>query len=170
MTEEHDWAELLKGSKVGPTPIDPVKRLMARRLVDEATGCWLWTGARDENGYGIINLRGTTYNRGRISKVHRFAAILWLNLPDDSRVVVRHTCDNPHCFNPEHLLLGSQRDNMQDAARKGTMAKKLSFDDVRTIRHLHSEGVSMNELGRRYNVSARAISMVVKRVTFVDVE
>src|ERR1700685_1265533 len=76
--------------------------LIDRLIYDLETGCWNWS------------------RKGKEILASRLSAILWLGLkgPDDPRDVL-HRCDNPACFNPKHLFLGSHTDNMRDSAAKG---------------------------------------------------
>ena len=74
--------------------------------------CVEWTGARDKKGYGKRS------RNNKMGYVHRQA---WEDafgpIPQGLRVL--HKCDNPPCYNLDHLFLGTQGDNMRDAARKG---------------------------------------------------
>lgn len=90
-------------------------RLLTNRLIDSITGCWLWLGAKDRHGYGVIKVAGQQM------RVPRLASHLWNRVPLGHPTVVRHTCDTPSCFNPAHLLRGSQRDNMRDAAARNRL-------------------------------------------------
>ena len=88
-------------------------RLMERRVITEP-GCWEWQGALTQHGYGRMSWRD------RIYRTHRLAAHLWLGLPlEESTVKVCHHCDNPPCFNPEHLYLGDQKSNVADMVARG---------------------------------------------------
>lgn len=80
---------------------------------------------------------------GRLQYLHRvvYATTHGINLADMQRKVVRHTCDNPRCINPEHLVLGAQQDNMDDMVRRrrqavGERAARhiLTSDEVISIR------------------------------------
>src|SRR4051812_17585161 len=83
-------------------------RLEGKRYISE-NGCWEWIGARNPKGYGMISIDSRMY------VVHRIMAELYLGLdPSDKNAHVRHSCDNPSCFNPEHLLVGTNDDNVQD--------------------------------------------------------
>ena len=80
--------------------------------VKKTDGCWLWTGTRHRQGYGLLTVGG------RPLKAHR-ASFLLANgyLMTDMKVL--HTCDNPPCVNPAHLRLGTQADNVADMVAKG---------------------------------------------------
>jgi hypothetical protein len=73
--------------------------------------CWLWQGTTN-NGYGLFRVRGKT----RLA--HRVAFAIEHGYTP-AGMVVMHRCDNPPCVNPDHLVLGTQRGNMQDAVAKG---------------------------------------------------
>lgn len=73
-------------------------------------GCWLWTAYRMKNGYGLFR------TPARHELAHRVAYRLF-NGTLDARDVM-HVCDTPACVNPEHLLLGTRKENMQDAVNK----------------------------------------------------
>ncbi len=77
------------------------------------TGCWNWKGAKNQYGYGI------TWFMGKLVSANRLAAHLWLRFDLKSKLRVLHKCDNPACFNPKHLFVGTQLDNMRDMAVKG---------------------------------------------------
>lgn len=83
--------------------------------VDKSGDCWLWTGHRLKNGYGQFSLTTT-----RPVKAHRFAWEL-AHGPIPGGMMVCHHCDNPPCVRPDHLFLGTAKDNTQDAIRKGRM-------------------------------------------------
>src|SRR5712671_3499964 len=87
--------------------------LIERIQYDLATGCWNWIGAKAGNGYGVVNWNGDQIY------AHRFAAMLWLGFDLTSNLEVLHRCDNPSCFKPDHLFIGTQKDNIDDAVRKG---------------------------------------------------
>ena len=91
------------------SPTDPLARFSAR--VQHATnGCWLWQGAS-------VKGRGQIYVNGKNMLATRFAYQQFKGeIPEG--MYVCHTCDDPSCVNPNHLWLGTARDNWQDARRK----------------------------------------------------
>jgi len=74
--------------------------------------CWLWKATLDSNGYGMIAIRR------RMKKAHRVSwAISFGNTLEN--MCVLHKCDNPACINPQHLFLGTLKDNAEDREKKG---------------------------------------------------
>lgn len=87
--------------------------LLAHCIISES-GCWEWNGQLSKSGYGKIHWR--LYGHLR---VHRVAMFLWRDFPLTDTRRVLHRCDNRKCFNPEHLFVGTDRDNQQDCLSKG---------------------------------------------------
>ena len=85
-----------------------------------AGGCWEWAAYRNvDTGYGQF-MWAAKYGRNRPVNAHRVAWELTHGDPGD--LFVLHKCDNPPCVNPDHLFIGTQLDNMRDAARKGRLS------------------------------------------------
>lgn len=79
-------------------------------------GCWVWTASRDLHGYGQI-FRGGHRQAGSM-RAHRVSWVLHYG-PIPNGLGVLHHCDNPPCVRPDHLWLGTPRDNSEDRDRKG---------------------------------------------------
>ncbi len=76
------------------------------------SGCWEWTGAYDEDGYGLMKIAGVMHRLPRVS-YEMFIG------PIPKGLIVLHSCDNPPCFNPAHLEVGTHKKNRQDAFDRG---------------------------------------------------
>ena len=127
------------------------------------TECWPWQAATHPDGYGEMRCNG----KGLYA--HRVA--VELDGRDPTGAVVRHTCDNPSCVNPEHLIVGTQSENMQDAWDRGReKSKQLTPDEVRKIRKQYEEtDINQYELAEKYGVSQDNISCIVRREIWKDV-
>lgn len=80
-------------------------------------GCWQWKASTNGAGYGMI-YPGPPAKSGTKHLAHRVAWQIFRGpIPEGAHVL--HRCDNPECTNPEHLFLGSHRDNMLDKHAKG---------------------------------------------------
>jgi hypothetical protein len=84
----------------------PADRLLRRVLVDEATGCWLWQGAKVGAGYGTIKVDGRTI------LTHRLAYELFVG-PIPTALELDHLCRVPACVNPAHLEAVTHAENMR---------------------------------------------------------
>lgn len=150
-------------------------------VIDEK-GCWLWSyGDYDREWYAEIMI-----NRRRQSVPRWVLEVSTGQLGPTAR----HTCDRMRCCNPDHLIWGTQADNVHDAFERGrrTPAKpkiprrvnrpyelargeshgmsKLTDEIVTDIRKLHATGISGYRLAKDYNVTKRTIQQIVRRKTW----
>lgn len=88
--------------------------------VNKTDTCWLWTGAVTRDGYGQFSGPRRGEKQSKVY-AHRLSYLLHHGaIPGGA--VIRHRCDVPRCLNPQHLLIGSQADNIADAAVQGKYA------------------------------------------------
>ena len=137
-----------------------INGILARNTpIGDGDMCWLWLGTAGNDGYGRIWV-----NFSRLA--HRMQ---WqrFNGPIPNGLFVCHHCDMPLCVNPRHLFLGTQKDNMQDAARKGRMGQgethhnaKLTEAQVLAIR---KDPRIQTEIAKEYGVANTAISKIKSR-------
>ncbi len=134
--------------------------------VDKTEGCWIWTGGKTVFGYGSISERTDgskrAYNTHRVSYELHYGSI-----PEG--LCVLHRCDNPPCVRPDHLFLGTRKDNIADMDNKGRRVNgqkgnhhKLSESQVRQIRSLYQEGATNQDgLAGMFGVHPSTIHYIV---------
>ena len=139
------------------------------RRVKKTDGCWEWQGSRHPNGHGYFSA-----GRASVGYAHR-AAWEFVHGPIPFGLFVCHHCDNPPCVRPDHLFLGTQNDNVQDAVSKGRMSRgeshhaaKLTEAAVREIRvaevgWTQSRQSLARALAPRYGVTSFAVKAVLQR-------
>lgn len=79
--------------------------------IKSPSGCWLWIGRKNPHGYGHFR------RNNKCILVHRFVYAEVKGDPEG--LFVCHKCDTPACINPDHLFLGTPKDNTRDMVRKG---------------------------------------------------
>lgn len=94
------------------------ERLLKHSIPVPWTGCWLWVGSGNAKGYGRIQTGLKSTGDRRMRSAHRVSWELFRG-PILDGMHVLHRCDVPACVNPDHLFLGSNKDNMNDKAVKG---------------------------------------------------
>ena len=129
--------------------------------VNKTRQCWLWTGPLMKNGYG----------KGCRDLVHRLSWKIHHG-PIPASMSVLHRCDNRRCVNPDHLFLGTQRDNLRDMREKGRQVRgeqqgsaKLTEQQVRQIRRRYQRYSHRNGggvLAREYGVGIKQIIAIAK--------
>ena len=127
--------------------------------------CWEWTASKTSFGYGRMGTDCGNYKAHRLSwELH--------NGPIPAGLYVCHKCDNPACVRPEHLFLGTPKDNVLDRNTKGRhnmpcglkhYRAKLTEQDIINIR---SDSGSNRQLAERYGVSHHNIMFIRKRKTW----
>jgi len=95
-------------------------------------GCWEWV-AVTAHGYGRISVRGVMVLAHRLSWI-------WANGEIPKGMFVLHKCDNPTCVNPNHLFLGTKKDNTQDCIRKGRFVYNAGGPGAPPVRIRTSDG------------------------------
>lgn len=137
-------------------PID--KRLINFEI--DKNGCFICISHKqDAHGYPRVKIRGIQY------KIHRFVyQECFGDIPNG--MVIRHTCDNRLCINPEHLLIGTNYDNVKDMTKRGRNAKGerngnsvLNTDQVKQIKSMI--GIKSNaKIAKIFNVGVTTIANI----------
>lgn len=115
--------------------------------------CWVFTGAKDKDGYGKVRFRK------KVERANRVSHILFLGPLEDEEVVL-HECDNPPCCRPGHLRKGSQLENMQDKVAKGRQVNVsvITRGQAEYIREECAKGRDRRELARELGIGATTVS------------
>lgn len=93
-------------------------RLLAKREIDEHTGCWIWQGPPTQSGYGQM------YVKGRVTRVHRAAYETWVGkIPVGE--TVHHKCAQRLCINPEHLQLATVQENVAEMHARQSFQRRI---------------------------------------------
>jgi hypothetical protein len=130
--------------------------------LDKSGSCWIWTASVAGKGYGQMKLprqRKQEYS-------HRIAYMLYKGqIPEGIQVC--HTCDTPHCCNPDHLFLGTAKENLQDMRAKNrhlsgakNSQAKLTEKEVAQIKECLRIGIPQSKIAVTFGVHQTIISKI----------
>lgn len=145
--------------------------------VEKTDTCWLWKASKNKAGYAHFGIRK---NEKSFMAVGSRVSFEHFNGPIPEGLCVLHACDVRHCVNPEHLFLGTKRDNSDDMIRKGRAVhiglkgptnpnSKLSWKQARQIRHLYSTGdFSQRFLAQLFHLSLATVQDVLDNKSYTE--
>lgn len=149
MSEAADIAE-----RIAALP-PAMERKFRAHTVPHPSGCHLWMGYRQPNGYGYVNAGG------KKAPAHRLALLLTgVDVP--AGMDVCHTCDVRNCVNPQHLYVGTRRQNKPRGAAH--WAAKLSAGDVEAIRLRRAAGEPVKALALAFSIHHATVSRVARGI------
>jgi len=155
--------------KVNQNSVLPMPQRFFEKVIFGVSDCWTWRASVDALGYGRFPYLGE-------SKAHRVSYRLFKGeIPEG--MCVMHTCDNRQCVNPEHLVLGTQADNVLDMCRKGRHVckpqhgesnpmSKLTAQDVEEIRTAVESGSTQRAMCQKFGVSPMTVSRIIRKETW----
>lgn len=140
----------------------------------ESSECWPWqagrTGGRSASNYGSFRIGSLKDGTRRQVYAHRMAYCLEHGLDPitlSSKIIIRHRCDFGLCCNPEHLIDGTQADNVADAMERGLTRRgeqipqhKLTEEQVREIKHRLRGSEFHREIAADYGVKRTTITRI----------
>lgn len=144
----------------------PKERLLDK-IEKRENGCWVWTAATNPQGYGLMVYKKRLISAHRISWMEHVGEI-------QDGLYVCHRCDNPLCINPDHLFLGSQKENMDDMIRKGRQIHPRGEDFNKSkltweaVRHIRSSDMTGYALAKMYGVGKNTIYAILKNRTWKE--
>lgn len=159
------WSKEGKAIEEGMTLQEKiVSRIRSKVVIDPETGCHLYTGAKNQSGYGTIGYE--VDGRKALTVVHK-AIYEFANGPVPEGMQVCHECDVPNCVNEDHLWLGTPKQNMQDMIakdRQATTRRRILVGDVlqEAIRLYHA-GYSCDDLAAIYGMRLQSIAQSFRR-------
>lgn len=132
--------------------------------------CWIWKSKNKATRYPQLKVGPKA--SARMFYAHRIAyELAYGSIPPGLGVL--HSCDIPWCCNPQHLRVGSQAENMQDAISRNRTARgedhgnhRLTVEKVRTIRALYAEGMQQKEIASRFGVANATVWSVLSGRTW----
>ena len=149
-------------------PLIPMEQKLLRYVVSE-NGCWNWVATKDKQGYGMLS-----HHRGKQIRAHRASYEFHVaKIPEG--LLVCHSCDNPSCINPNHLFVGTPKENTRDMLDKNRRPvlrgerhpnAKLTNDQVSQIKQLRSENRPLKEIASQFNISFQTVSSITKGTTW----
>lgn len=135
--------------------MNTIDRFNAHWTPEPFSGCWLWTGCRNRkegHGYGVLYISHTI----RAALAHRVSWEIYRGIIPQGMCVLHH-CDTPTCVNPDHLFIGTKRDNTRDCMAKDRFPErerhgraKLTPEQIHEIRLSNASALVIAE---RYGVS-----------------
>lgn len=148
-----------------------IDRFNLKWRIDEKSGCWIWAATKIPKGYGLIKRpqqRTQEY-------AHRASYMIHIGeIPNGCHVC--HKCDNPSCVNPDHLFLGSAKENMHDMKQKGrhlygerNSQAKLTEDAVRKIKQLLKDGMSQSKVALMFGMQQMEISRIKRGLRWAHI-
>lgn len=132
-------------------------------------GCHYWIGAVSSQGYGLMVIER------KLILAHRLSYTIFKGeIPEG--LLIRHSCDNTLCVNPDHLLIGTHKENTYDMVVRGrhTMAErnsraKLNRRDVNQIRFMASVGVPQKDIAKLVGTLPTNISRVINNIRYKSI-
>lgn len=137
-----------------------LSRLWSKTKVQDESGCWIWQGAKNATGYGMISVNGRMWVVSRLSLV-----LVVGELPRTQFAC--HRCDTPPCWNPDHLFEGTAGENNADKHAKGraVVTGGLKGEKAQAAYDMYwSEKLPLTKIARHFGVSVSAVDTAIQRV------
>ena len=130
-----------------------LERFLNKVQVNDQSHCWEWQGALTKCGYGNVGIRGKNF------RAHRLSAAFYNGFDMQSEMLICHHCDNPKCVNPDHLFVGTDKDNSRDMSRKGRAGrKKVTAEQALEIKTLFcTKQQTAKQLSKTYGLNESTI-------------
>lgn len=124
--------------------------------VEKTEDCWIWTGCT-RDGYGLFRLDK------KMVSAHRFSYGL---VNDEVPRLLRHTCDNPPCVRPDHLIPGTRLDNSRDMKERDRGLSSMTNEQVIEARRRAAGGESIHEILKDIPIDIQALAKAIRGISF----
>ena len=128
--------------------------------------CWFWIGASKGNGYGSF------VYKGKAEQAHRVSYKLFIQNVIPNNCDICHTCDNRMCVNPDHLFVGTRKDNMVDMKSKGRGSggsrKHLLESQIQEIKQRLISGHSIRQIALSMDINYHTILSIKNNKSYVS--
>lgn len=135
-----------------------IDKIMSRAIPEPNSGCYLWYGADNGRGYGVIRIGSKKDNTRKMYLVHRIVCKEAHGLKDNQDAC--HRCDNPRCVNPDHLFPGTKSENMQDASKKGRLRFANQVLSDQQVISIIADGRISRLVAADYGISAKHVQNI----------
>lgn len=159
----------MSGARSQRAPIANIYTRFLRRVSGhgfDPASCWEWHGAGKGNGYGNVSIGGVNIS------AHRLAYELFCG-PVPADMDVCHSCDTRYCVNPDHLFLGTRKQNMADCRSKGRSAnsvrRHLSEATVQEIRRRLACGLPPRRVADDLDVNYGTVTAIQSERSYVGI-
>lgn len=132
-----------------------------KKWKESSSGCWEWLAVKNQDGYGRVK------RFGKLESAHRVSYELYKGALGENSVL--HKCDNPSCVNPDHLFLGTQKDNVDDMikkgrqhnnAHKGVAHYRTKLTEKEVLEIFYDTTTSQSIIASRFGISQSAVSVI----------
>lgn len=150
-----------------------IERFHQKYYINANTGCWEWTATKDPDGYGTIAIRPNCRTKWSTARALRVSYRIFNgDIPEG--LIITHTCNNPSCVNPEHLILGTHKTNYQDALAAGKIScgsrhYKARIDE-QTALYIKTSPLRNCELMRELGLPKHIISYIKRGICWKHVK
>lgn len=151
---------------------DIIKNKILKHVKINEKGCWEWQKSKHKQGYGHCGFKG------KVMLAHR---VSWMVFKGEIPVsiLVLHKCDNPTCVNPDHLFLGTDKDNVQDSILKNRFNRSKgekhylanhSEEKVQLAKNLKSKGLKYKEISKLTGIPVGSLSGIINSTAWKHVK
>ena len=140
----------VKNSKSGKS----IKDRFEEKYRKDPSGCWEWIACKHSRGYGQF-FTSDSYSKRKMDFSHRVSYHLYKGIRPTEDECILHKCDNTSCVNPDHLRIGTHKDNMRDMMSKGRFisgVQRLTRGDMDLAIKMRSEGIEVKAIAKHFGI------------------